>query len=91
MKTLHLRTTIGPDGTIGLHVPGDLPPEETDVVLRLHEFKPSKTTVEKGDIEKVVGEFGAFLEKAVDGDRKSQFTILAINKLSTRGPAEDRS
>ena len=31
-------------------------------VLHLHDFKPSKTKVEKGDIETVVGEFRKFLE-----------------------------
>jgi hypothetical protein len=40
--------------------------------------KPSKTKVEKGDIEAVVGEFRGFLERAVDGDGKSQSTILEI-------------
>ena len=33
-------------------------------VLHLHDFKPSKTKVEKGDIETVVGEFRRFLETA---------------------------
>jgi hypothetical protein len=33
MKTLNLRTTIGPDGTIDLHIPSDLPPGEADIVL----------------------------------------------------------
>jgi hypothetical protein len=33
MKTLNLRTTIGPDGTIDLHVASDLPPGEADFVL----------------------------------------------------------
>jgi len=47
-------------------------------VLHLHDFKPSKTKVEKTDIETVVGEFRNFLEKAVDGDGKGQSTILEI-------------
>ncbi len=47
-------------------------------VLHLHDFKPSKTKVEKGDIETVVGEFRTFLERAVDGDGKSQSTLLEI-------------
>ena len=47
-------------------------------VLHLHDFKPSKTKVEKADIETVVGEFRKFLEKAVDGDGKGQSTILEI-------------
>ncbi len=33
MKTLDLRTTIGPEGTKDLHIPTDLPPGEADVVL----------------------------------------------------------
>jgi hypothetical protein len=33
MKTLNLRTTIGPDGTIDLQIRSDLPPGEADVVL----------------------------------------------------------
>jgi hypothetical protein len=47
-------------------------------VVRLQDFHPSKATVEKGDIETVVGEFRKFLEAAVDGDGKSQSTILEI-------------
>jgi hypothetical protein len=47
-------------------------------VLHLHDFKPSKTKVEKADIEIVVSEFRKFLEKAVDGDGKGQSTILEI-------------
>jgi hypothetical protein len=33
MKTLNLRTTIGGDGTIDLHIHSDLPPEEADIVV----------------------------------------------------------
>jgi hypothetical protein len=47
-------------------------------VIHLNEFHPTKTKVEKGDIELVVGEFRAFLETAVDGDGKGQSTILEI-------------
>jgi hypothetical protein len=47
-------------------------------VVHLNEFHPTKTKVEKGDIESVVGEFRKFLETAVDGDGKGQSTILEI-------------
>ena len=47
-------------------------------IVHLHDFQPSKTKVEKGDIETVVGEFRKFLEAAVDGDGKGQSTILEI-------------
>lgn len=47
-------------------------------VIHLHDFHPSKTKIEKSDIETVVGEFRKFLEIAVDGDGKSQSTILEI-------------
>jgi hypothetical protein len=47
-------------------------------VIHLHDFHPSKTKIEKADIETVVGEFRKFLEIAVDGDGKSQSTILEI-------------
>jgi len=47
-------------------------------VVHLHDFLPSKTKVEKGDIETVVCEFRKFLETALDADGKSQFTILEI-------------
>jgi hypothetical protein len=47
-------------------------------VIHLHDFKPSKTKIEKGDIETVVGEFRKFLEVAVGGDGKSQSTILEL-------------
>jgi hypothetical protein len=47
-------------------------------VVHLRDFHPSKTKVEKGDIETVVGEFRKFLETAVDGDGANQTTILEI-------------
>lgn len=47
-------------------------------VIHLHDFQPSKTKVEKNDIETVVGEFRKFLQDAVDGDGKNQSTILEI-------------
>ena len=47
-------------------------------VVHLHDFRPTKTKVEKSDIEGVVGEFRRFLEIAVDGDGKGQSTILEI-------------
>jgi hypothetical protein len=47
-------------------------------IIHLQEFHPTKTKVEKSDIEGVVGEFRKFLEKAVDGDGKGQSTILEI-------------
>ncbi len=47
-------------------------------VIHLNEFHPTKTKVEKGDIQAVVGEFRAFLETAMDGDGKGQATILEI-------------
>jgi hypothetical protein len=43
-----------------------------------HDFHPTETKVEKGDIVTGVGEFRMFLETAVDGDGKSQSTILEI-------------
>ena len=33
MKTLNVQTTIGPDGTIDLHIRSDLPPGEADIVV----------------------------------------------------------
>jgi hypothetical protein len=47
-------------------------------VVNLTDFQPSKTKVEKGDIDAVVGDFRTFLEKAMDGDGKGQSTILEI-------------
>jgi hypothetical protein len=47
-------------------------------VIHLNEFHPTKTKVEKADIESVVSEFRKFLETAVDGDGKGQSTILEI-------------
>jgi hypothetical protein len=47
-------------------------------IVHLHDFQPSKTKVEKGDIETVVDEFRKFLDAAVDGDGKGQSTILEI-------------
>jgi hypothetical protein len=47
-------------------------------VVHIQEFKPSKTKVEKGDIETVVGEFRQFLENAVNGDGPRQSIIVEI-------------
>jgi hypothetical protein len=47
-------------------------------VLHLHDFKPSKTKFEKGDIEGVVSEFRRFLEMALAADGKEQSTIVEI-------------
>jgi len=47
-------------------------------VVHLNEFRPTRTKVEKSDIETVVGEFRQFLKNAVDGDGKDQSTILEI-------------
>ena len=46
--------------------------------LLLRDFKPSKVTLGRADIETVVGEFRQFLENAVNGDEKNQSTILEI-------------
>ncbi len=43
-----------------------------------HDFKPSKTKVEKADIDTVVGEFRKFLETALDGDARAESTIVEI-------------
>jgi hypothetical protein len=47
-------------------------------VIHLNEFRPTKTKVEKGDIESVVGEFRTFLKSAVDDEGEGQSTILEI-------------
>jgi hypothetical protein len=47
-------------------------------VVHLNEFHPSKTKVEKSDIETVVGEFRKFLEAALDGEGTKQTTILEV-------------
>ena len=47
-------------------------------MVHLHDFKPSKTKVEKADIETVVGEFRKFLETALDGDARAESTIVEI-------------
>jgi hypothetical protein len=47
-------------------------------VIHLSDFHPTKSKVEKREIESVVGEFRKFLDNAVDGDGKGQSTILEI-------------
>lgn len=44
-------------------------------VVHLQDFRPSKTKVEKADIETVVGEFRRFLETALD-DRDGKQSIM---------------
>jgi len=46
--------------------------------VRLQDFKPSKATVEKSEIETVVGEFRHFLEAAVDCATKDQTIMVQI-------------
>jgi hypothetical protein len=46
--------------------------------VRMEDFRPAKSMVEKGEIGQVVGEFRRFLEAAVDGDGADQRTILEI-------------
>ena len=47
-------------------------------IIRLQDFHPSKATIEKGDIEKVVSEFRQFLSSAANTSDNTQFTILEI-------------
>ena len=49
-------------------------------VLRLSDFQPTKSTVEKGDVEQVVGEFRSFLETAFEQDEKQQSVIVEFKK-----------
>ena len=46
--------------------------------VRMEDFRPAKSMVEKGEIEQVVGEFRRFLEAAAGGDAAEQRTILEI-------------
>jgi hypothetical protein len=42
------------------------------------DFRPAKSLVETGEIERVIGEFRRFLEAAVDGEGTNRRTILEI-------------
>jgi hypothetical protein len=46
--------------------------------VRMADFRPAKSMVEKGEIEQVVGEFRRFLEVAAGGEGANQRTILEI-------------
>ncbi len=46
--------------------------------VRIEDFRPAKSTIEKAEIEQVVGEFRRFLETAAGGDGADQRTILEI-------------
>ena len=46
--------------------------------LYLRDFKPSRVTIGKADIENVVGEFRQFLETALDGYARAESTIVEI-------------
>lgn len=46
--------------------------------LLIRDFKPSKATLEKSDIETIVREFRQFLEAAVDGEAKGQTIMVEI-------------
>jgi len=48
--------------------------------LRISDFQPSKSTVERGDIENVVCEFRSFVESAFDHDGKQQSVIVEFKK-----------
>ena len=46
--------------------------------LRLAEFRPSRTTLDRRDVGTVVEEFHAFLEKALRDGERSRTTILEM-------------
>lgn len=48
--------------------------------IRLSDFKPSKTTVEKGEIATVIDEFRAFLESAFESDGKEQSVVVEFKE-----------
>ncbi|HQM55766.1 MAG TPA: hypothetical protein PLX29_09830, partial [Anaerolineaceae bacterium] len=51
------------------------------VVVRkiiLHDFKPSKNTLETGDVEQIVSEFRAFLQSGFMTNADDEFTIVEI-------------
>lgn len=48
--------------------------------IRLSDFKPSKTTLEKGDITLVVEEFRAFLDFAFESDGKEQSVVVELKE-----------
>ncbi|MFI5455030.1 MAG: hypothetical protein ACHRXM_06220 [Isosphaerales bacterium] len=54
------------------------------VIVRLQDFHPSKATIEKGDIDEVVGKFRQFLESALDGDGEGQIRIGEIRREEER-------
>ena len=48
--------------------------------IRISDFKPSKTTLEKGDIDTVVNEFRAFLDSAFKSDGKEQSVVVEFKE-----------
>jgi hypothetical protein len=48
--------------------------------IRLSDFKPSKTTLEKDDIDAVVDEFRAFLDSAFKSDGKQQSVVVEFKE-----------
>lgn len=48
--------------------------------IRLSDFRPSKTTLERGDIDAVVGEFRAFLDSAFKSDGKQQSVVVEFKE-----------
>jgi hypothetical protein len=47
-------------------------------IVRSRDFDRSKATIEKADIDNVVGELRKFVETALDGDARAESTILEI-------------
>jgi hypothetical protein len=54
-------------------------------VVRMEDFRPAKSMVEKGEIEQVVGEFRRFLEAAVGGDGANQRISDKVARSSPKG------
>jgi hypothetical protein len=52
--------------------------------LRLSDFKPSKKTVEKSDVDAVVNEFRSFLESAFKSDGKQHSIILEFKEYQLK-------
>jgi hypothetical protein len=47
-------------------------------VVRLADFRPSKATIEKNDVEAVVAEFRKFLETALAGGGRNTTTVVEL-------------
>jgi hypothetical protein len=73
MKTLSVRTTIGPDGSIDLHIHSDLPPGDAEIVLVVQPLGSTRTAAPP-----FPSDDGVWAGKLPDHDIEAELTEMNV-------------